>query len=62
MALNTFDILKEIRALEDLLNEVNPETGEVLVEKGNKITAEIAEEIQDSGINIVDVNPLFLML
>ena len=35
---------------------VNPETGEVLVEKGNKITAEIAEEIQDSGINIVDVN------
>ena len=35
---------------------INPETGEVLVEKGNKITAEIAEEIQDSGINIVDVN------
>ncbi len=35
---------------------VNTETGEVLVEKGNKITAEIAEEIQDSGINIVDVN------
>ena len=27
-----------------------------MVEKGNKITAEIAEEIQDSGINIVDVN------
>ena len=26
--MNTFDILKEIRALEDLLNEVNPETGE----------------------------------
>ncbi len=35
---------------------INPETGEVLVEKGNKITAEVAEEIQDSGINIVDVN------
>ena len=35
---------------------INPETGEVLVEKGNKITPEIAEEIQDSGINIVDVN------
>ena len=35
---------------------INPETGEVLVEKGNKIAAEVAEEIQDSGINIVDVN------
>ena len=35
---------------------INPETGEVLVEKGNKISAEIAEEIQNSGINIVDVN------
>ena len=35
---------------------INPETGEVLVERGNKITAEVAEEIQDSGINIVDVN------
>ena len=28
MGLNTFEILQEIRALEDLLNEVNPETGE----------------------------------
>ena len=28
MGLNTFDILQEIRALEDLLNEVNPESGE----------------------------------
>ena len=40
-------------AYEDI---INPETGEVLVEKGNKIAAEVAEEIQDSGINIVDVN------
>ena len=30
MGLNTFEILQEIRALEDLLNEVNPETGEFL--------------------------------
>ena len=28
MGLNTFEILQEIRALEDLLNEVNPESGE----------------------------------
>ena len=35
---------------------VDPSTGEVLVEKGNVITEEIAENIQDSGINIVDVN------
>ncbi len=34
---------------------VNPETGEVLVEKDSPITEEIAEEIQNSGINIVDV-------
>ena len=30
MGLNTFEILQEIRALEDLLNEVNPETGEFI--------------------------------
>ena len=34
---------------------INPETGEVLVEKDTAITAEIAKEIQNSGINIVDV-------
>ena len=28
MSLKVFDILQEIRALEDMLNEVNPETGE----------------------------------
>ena len=28
MGLNTFEILQEIRALEDLLNEANPESGE----------------------------------
>ena len=34
---------------------VNGETGEVLVEKGNVITSDVAEEIQNAGINIVDV-------
>ena len=34
---------------------INPETGEVLVEKDATITSEIAKEIQNSGINIVDV-------
>ena len=36
-------------------NIVNPETGEILVEKDAIISEEIAEKIQDSGINIVDV-------
>ena len=40
-------------AFEDI---INPETGEVLVEKGNVIDETTAEEIQNSGINIVDVN------
>ncbi len=34
---------------------VNPETGEVLVEAGNIITKETAKEIQNTGINVVDV-------
>ncbi len=39
-------------AAEDI---INPETGEVLVEKGNKIDADVAEEIQNTGLNIVDI-------
>ncbi len=35
---------------------VNPETGEVLVEKDEIISREAAKEIQDSGINVVYVN------
>ena len=35
---------------------IDPSTGEVLVEKGNIIEEKIAEEIQNSGINAVDVN------
>ena len=34
---------------------VDPSTGEVLAERNTRITAEAAEAIQDSGINIVDV-------
>lgn len=34
---------------------VNPETGEVLVEKDEVISREVATEIQNSGINIVDL-------
>lgn len=34
---------------------VDPETGEVLVEKDTVISEEVAEDIQNSGINIVDV-------
>ena len=36
-------------------NIVNAETGEVFVEAGNVITPEVAKDIQNSGINIVDV-------
>ncbi|MGN1298365.1 MAG: DNA-directed RNA polymerase subunit beta [Candidatus Scatovivens sp.] len=32
---------------------VNPETGEVLVEKDTNISPEVAKQIQDSGINVV---------
>ena len=34
---------------------INPETGEVLVEKDNVISREVAREIQNAGINSVDV-------
>ena len=34
---------------------IDPSTGEVLVEKGAIISEEVAREIQDTGINIVDV-------
>ena len=32
---------------------INPETGEVFVKAGDKITYEIAKDIQNSGINVV---------
>ena len=36
-------------------NIVDPESGEVLVEKDNVISREVAEDIQNTGINIVDI-------
>ena len=39
-------------AFDDIMD---PSTGELLVEKDNIITEEIANEIQNSGINIVDI-------
>ena len=39
-------------AFEDV---VDPETGEVFVQKDNVISEEVAENIQNSGINVVDV-------
>ena len=41
-----------LEAFEDI---IDPSTGEVLVEKGNIISKEVAEEIQNTGLNIVDV-------
>ena len=35
---------------------VNPETGEVIVEKDELITRELARQIQNAGINVVHVN------
>ena len=34
---------------------IDPQTGEVLVEKGNVISKEVAEDIQNTGLNIVDI-------
>ena len=34
---------------------IDPESGEVLVEKDNVISREIAEDIQNTGLNIVDI-------
>ena len=34
---------------------INPETGEILVEKDAIITKDVAKQIQNSGINIVDI-------
>ena len=46
-------------AFEDI---VDTETGEVLVQKGSVITEEVAENIQNSGINIVAVSYTHLTL
>ncbi len=48
-------LASRIKGLVAFDNIVDPETGEVLVEKDNVISKEVAEQIQNSGINIVDV-------
>ena len=40
------------KAAEDI---INPETGELFVEKGEKISRDVAIEIENSGINTVDI-------
>ena len=37
-------------------DEIDPETGEVIVEKDELITRELARDIQNAGINVVHVN------
>ncbi|OPX46725.1 DNA-directed RNA polymerase subunit beta [Clostridium thermobutyricum] len=34
---------------------INPSTGEIMVEQGQKITREMSQDIQNAGINVVDV-------
>ena len=52
---------KKLSLAERITNQIafdtimNPETGEVFVEKDCQISREVAREIQNSGINIVDV-------
>ena len=52
---------KNLSLAERITNQIafdtimNPETGEVFVEKDCQISREVAREIQNSGINIVDV-------
>ncbi len=48
-------LASRIKGLVAFDNIVDPETGEVLVEKDNVISKEVAEQIQNTGINIVDV-------
>ena len=37
------------------MDVIDPSTGEILVEKDQKITREMAEHIQNAGVNIVDI-------
>ena len=50
--LNLAHRITGLEAFEDI---IDPTTGEVLVEKGSIISKEVAEEIQNTGLNIVDV-------
>ena len=52
LKLNLANRIQNKVAFEDI---VNPETGELMVEKDNIISKEVAQEIQNAGINVVDV-------
>lgn len=47
-----FNRIYDRRAADDI---VDPETGEILISEGEKITREKAIEIENSGINVVDI-------
>ena len=52
LKLNLANRIQNKVAFEDI---INPETGEIIVEKDTIITKELALEIQNAGINIVDI-------
>ena len=52
LKLNLANRIQNKVAFEDI---INPETGEIIVEKDTVITKELALEIQNAGINIVDI-------
>ena len=52
LKLNLANRIQNKVAFEDI---INPETGEIMVEKDNIISKEVAQEIQNSGINVVDI-------
>jgi len=49
------NLASRIKGLVSFSDIIDPETGEVLVEKDTVISKEVAEQIQNTGINIVDV-------
>ena len=52
LKLNLANRIQNKVAFEDI---INPETGEIMVEKDSIISKEVAQEIQNSGINVVDI-------
>lgn len=52
MSLKVFDIIKEYRALEDLLSEINPETGEYI--NNEDVIKEYIENLNDTRDNKLD--------
>ena len=52
LKLNLANRIQNRVSFEDI---INPETGEIMVEKDAVISKEVAEEIQNAGINVVDI-------